>query len=94
MSVVLIVVGGLGALLSWFLATSYFSAQGELGVILALGGFVGGVLAVPTWRFLKIRIVRLLLQYDGWFLHPKRPINKVRVHSERFVYYLAQESYR
>ena len=76
-TVVLIVVGSLGALLSWFLATNYFSAHWELGVVLALGGFVGGALAVPTWRFLKIRIVRLLLQYDGWFLHPKRPINKV-----------------
>ena len=76
---VLIVVSSLGTLLSWFLATSYFSAHRELGVVLALGGFVGGALAVPAWRFLKIRTVRLLLQYDGWFLHPKRPINKVRV---------------
>jgi len=82
-TVVLIAVGSLGALLSWFLATSYFSAHRELGVILALGGFVGGALAVPTWRFLKIRIIRLLLQYDGWFLHPKRPINKVRVLQHR-----------
>ena len=49
----------------------------------ALSGFFGGTLVVLVWRFLKFRVVRSLLEYNGWFLHPKMPVNKV---SRNFVY--------
>ena len=51
-------------------------------VIPAVFGFFGGTLLLLTWHFLKTRMVRFLLAYDGWFLHPKRPIIKVK----NFVY--------
>ena len=47
-------------------------------ILPAVFGFFGGTLLLLTWHFLKARVVRFLLDYNGWFLHPKRPINKVR----------------
>jgi hypothetical protein len=46
-------------------------------VLPALFGFMGGTLLLLVWNYLRSRAVRFLLEYDGWFLHPKRPINKV-----------------
>ena len=43
----------------------------------ALCGFIGGTMMLLVWNYAKSRAVRRLLEYDGWFLHPKRPINKV-----------------
>lgn len=42
----------------------------------ALGIFIGSYLPSLAY-FMKVRSARLLLQYDGWFLRPKRPINMV-----------------
>ena len=50
----------------------------KLKVVLpALFGFMGGSLLLLVWKYLSSRAVRLLLDYNGWFLHPKKPINKV-----------------
>ena len=43
----------------------------------ALIGFMGGTFILLVCRYLRSRAIRFLLEYDGWFLHPKRPINKV-----------------
>lgn len=40
-------------------------------------GFLCGTLVLLVWNFLKTRVIRFLLEYDGWFLHPRRPINKL-----------------
>lgn len=47
-------------------------------VVPAVFGFFGGTLLLLVWHFLKTRMVRFLLAYNGWFLHPKRPIIKVK----------------
>lgn len=47
------------------------------GISPALIGFLGGTLLLLVCNYLKVRVVRFLLEYDGWLLHPKRPINKV-----------------
>ncbi len=46
-------------------------------VLPALFGFMGGSLLLLVWKYLSSRAVRFLLEYDGWFLHPNKPINKV-----------------
>jgi carnitine O-palmitoyltransferase 1 len=81
-----VVAGGFGAVINCALA-SYFSSQFDavqeifLQPAAALKtlvcGFFGGTLVLLMWQFVKVRMVRYLFQYDGWFLHPKRPINKV-----------------
>eukprot|EP00731_Ephydatia_muelleri_P002535 Em0001g2535a len=43
----------------------------------AMVGFLGGTLILLVWHFLKTRVVRFLLDYNGWFLTPKHPINKL-----------------
>jgi hypothetical protein len=83
-----VVAGGFGAVINCALA-SYFSSQFDavqeifLQPAAALKtlvcGFFGGTLVLLMWQFVKVRMVRYLFQYDGWFLHPKRPINKVSV---------------
>ena len=47
----------------------------------ALFGFLGGTLLLLVWNYLKVRVVRFLLDYNGWFLTPKSPLNKVKTHS-------------
>ena len=80
-SVLLLLTGGFGALLSLFL--SPFSAAEDAGLewtaVVGACGFIAGVHLLVLWYFVKVRLVRLLLQYNGWFLRPKRPINMVRV---------------
>lgn len=85
-----IVAGGFGALINCALA-SYFSSQFDhllhevflqpvaamKTLALAVCGFFGGTLLLLMWHFVKVRMVRFLFQYNGWFLHPKRPTNKV-----------------
>ena len=44
----------------------------------ALFGFLGGTLLLLVWNCVKSRVVRLLLEWDNWFLHPRQPINKVQ----------------
>ncbi len=43
----------------------------------ALCGFLGGTLLLLVWNYIKCRAVRLLLEYNDWFLNPKRAVNKV-----------------
>lgn len=43
----------------------------------ALFGFLVGASFMLVWSYLKAHAVRRLLEYNGWFLTPKRPINKV-----------------
>ena len=85
--------GGIGALLNCALFSHLSSLSAEnllqemfIQPLSALRpvvfGFFGGTLLLLVWNFLKARVVRFLLDYNGWFLHPKRPINKV----SRFVY--------
>ena len=85
-----ILAGGFGALINCALA-SYFSSQFDhllheislqpvaamKTVVPAVCGFFGGTLVLFAWHFVKVRMVRYLFQYDGWFLHPKHPSNKV-----------------
>jgi len=86
-----ILAGGLGALLNCALFSHFSSMSVEnflqemfiqplsaLRTLLpVVFGFFGGTLLLLIWNFLKARVVRFLLDYNGWFLHPKRPINKV-----------------
>lgn len=44
----------------------------------ALFGFFGGTLLLLVWNFVKVRMVRYLLECNLWFLKPKHPINQVR----------------
>ena len=90
-----ILAGSMGAVLNCALA-SYFSTSFDYvlqelfmtplstmkTVLPAVFGFFGGTLVLFTWHFLKARVLRFLLDYNGWFLHPRRKINKVRF----FVY--------
>ena len=46
----------------------------------ALFGFFGGTLLLLVWNFVKVRMVRYLLECNLWFLKPKHPINQVRGH--------------
>lgn len=82
----------LGALLLSCLFTLYASVDGVFGeflvnpfeaaslllgpAVLLVGIFACG-LAVLLWSCLRICVVRALLQYNGWFLNPKNPLNKV-----------------
>ena len=83
------VAGGFGALVNCALA-NYFTTQVDLlheiflHPVAAAGffktllcGFFGGTLLLLVWQFVKVRMVRYLFQCNGWFLHPKRPLNKV-----------------
>ena len=87
----ILLAGGTGALLncaleSYFELFSYeyllyrfFTPASALRTVLpALVGFVWGTLVLLIWHLLKVWVVRFLLDYNGWFLHPKRPVNKVR----------------
>lgn len=84
-----IIAGGFGAIINCALA-SYFSTQVDLMneifvqpvnamnfMKTVLCGFFGGTLVLFVWQFLKVRMVRFLLQRNSWFLHPKSPVNKV-----------------
>lgn len=44
----------------------------------AIFGFFFGTLLLFVWNWLKSIAVRRLLEYDGWMLRPKNPINKAR----------------
>ncbi len=40
-------------------------------------GFMIGSAVLLAWTFVRAIAVRFLLGYNGWFLQPKNPINKV-----------------
>ena len=63
----------------------YSTLQTLRTIVPVLFGFFGGTLLLLTWHFLKTRVVRFLLAYDGWFLHPKRPIVKVYYNKRVYV---------
>lgn len=95
MSTSLLVAGGVGIVANYALFSQYTPVSMDLmlkevatvvqplaglKVLLpALFGFMGGSLLLLVLRYLKSRTVRFLLEYDGWFLQPKKPINKVSV---------------
>ena len=55
----------------------------------AIFGFLGGTLLLFVWNWLKSIAVRRLLEYDGWMLRPKNPINKVsKLFNSTFFRYL------
>ncbi len=89
-----IVAGSFGAALNCALA-SYFSSTfdhvlqeffltplsfAKSAVVPAVFGFFEGTLLLVFCSFLKARVLRFLLGYNGWFLNPKRPINKASRH--------------
>ena len=89
----LILAGGMGALLNCVLAIHFsttsvdhilqqlvghpLSALRSLLVLPAALGFLIGTVILLAWTFVRAMVVRFLLDYNGWFLHPKRQINKV-----------------
>lgn len=94
MSTSFLVAGGVGAVANYALFSQYTPVTmdwilREMAIAVqplaalktvfpALLGFLGGTLLLLVCKYLKSRAVRFLLEYDGWFLYPKRPINKVR----------------
>lgn len=91
------VFGGLGAVLNCIFVFNSLSYSVEevvndslvrpYTVILypAIVGFIIGTIFLLCWSFLKTLLVRSLLQYNGWLLNPKRPINKVSQTSQYSV---------
>ena len=49
-------------------------------------GFIGGMLLLFLCMFLKTMVVRFLLDYNGWFLSPKNPLNKVLFQTAHYCY--------
>ena len=49
-------------------------------------GFIGGMLLLFLCMFLKTMVVRFLLDYNGWFLSPKNPLNKVLFQTTHYCY--------
>lgn len=54
-----------------------FTAVKTLLLLPAALGFLLGTFTLLFWSFLRAIVLRSLLQYNGWFLRPKSPINKV-----------------
>ena len=48
-------------------------------------GFIFGTAVMILWSFVKAIAVRSLLQYNGWFLNPRSPLNKVSIISSLYV---------
>ncbi len=94
MSTSFLVAGGVGIVANYALFSQYSPVSVDLmlkdvgpvvkplaalkTLLPALIGFMGGTFILLVCRYLKSRAVRFLLEYDGWFLYPKRPINKVK----------------
>ena len=53
------------------------SALRSLLVLPAALGFLIGTVILLVWTFIRALVIRFLLDYNGWFLHSKRQINKV-----------------
>ena len=94
MSASFLVAGGVGAVanyalsqyspvaMDWILKEVAVAVQPVAAlktVLPALFGFMGGTLVLLMWNYFRGRAIRFLLEYNGWFLHPKKPINKVGV---------------
>lgn len=88
----IILAGGMGAVVNCALALHFstssadhvlqqlvghpLSALRSLLVLPAALGFLIGTVILLGWTFIYAMVLRFLLGYNGWFLHPKRPINK------------------
>ncbi|KAL5517212.1 hypothetical protein EMCRGX_G002713 [Ephydatia muelleri] len=85
-----LVAGGMGALVNCYISSAVMIPLGLLvqevfvqplvalrSLLPAMVGFLGGTLILLVWHFLKTRVVRFLLDYNGWFITPKHPINKL-----------------
>ena len=99
-----IVAGGMGAVVSHYLHSTAASLSldrviAELGMVIqpynglrtllpALFGFFGGTILLLVWNFMKVRMVRFLLESNTWFLKPKHPINQVRGRLVHVVSYI------
>lgn len=56
-----------------------FSVIKTLLFLPAALGFLIGTVVMIAWTFMRAFVIRSLLQYNGWFLTPRNPINKVYV---------------
>ena len=87
----LIVAGGMGAIINCAYSSAFslellfrdffvqpFSAFRTL--LPAVLGFLFGTMILLVWNFMRAMAVRFLLDYNGWFLTPKHPINKACIH--------------
>ena len=85
-----LVAGGMGALVNCYMSSTVMIPLGLLlqevfvqplvalrSLLPVMFGFLGGTLVLLVWHFLKTRVVRFLLDYNGWFLTPRHPTNKV-----------------
>lgn len=93
MSTNFLVAGGLGVVVNYAVFSQYTPVSMDLllkeiasvvqplaalkTALPALFGFLAGTLLLLVWNYLKAQVVRRLLEYNGWFLTPKKPINKV-----------------
>lgn len=93
MSTSFLVAGGVGVVANYALFSQYIPVTMDLmlkemaavvqplaalkTVLPALIGFLGGTLLLLVCKCLQSWAIRRLLECDGWFLTPKKPINKV-----------------
>lgn len=84
-----IIAGGMGAILNCVYSSAFsfdllfrdflVEPLSAIRTLLpAVFGFLFGTLVVLVWNFMRAMAVRFLLDYNGWFLRPKHPINKVK----------------
>lgn len=83
--------GGLGAIVNSAIALHWSSLTLEhifselvlqpfsvlRSLLPAVLGFLFGSAIILIWSFLRQRVIRFLLQYNGWFLTPRSLINRV-----------------
>ncbi len=95
MSTSFLVAGSVGVLANYALFSQYTPVSMDLmvkelssvveplaslkAVLPALFGFLGGTFLLLVWNYFKSRAIRFLLEYDNWFLSPKKPINKASI---------------
>ena len=83
-----IIAGGMGAILNCVYSSAFsfdllfrnflVEPLSAIRTLLpAVFGFLFGTLVVLVWNFMRAMAVRFLLDYNGWFLKPKSPLNKV-----------------
>ena len=78
--------GGMGALVNCYVSCTNLAillgvqeavVQPARTLLTALSGFLCGTLVLLVWYFLKNRVVRFLLDYNGWFLRSKSKIQSI-----------------
>lgn len=66
----------LDSILQDLLHQPFHAARTVLLFPAVIGFFLGGLLLV-LWSYLRVFVIRALLQYNGWMLTPRNPLNKV-----------------